>query len=118
MTDQELIAIGKAAVAFVSLVIKTAKIEPSGEDYLTAKYGESCSRKEAAAIIGKTPASVTQYIRDGRLHTVPGSAKVDVRSVAQYLVNEKQADFEARQAKKGRKPGTYIVPSRRDAPWP
>lgn len=112
MTDQELIAIGKAAVALVSLVMETARTDPGNGEHLITKYGESCTRKIASEILGKRPGSVSQMIDDGRLRTVPGSTKVDVRSIIQYLSNAQQADYAARQRKRVKKTGMYIVPSR------
>lgn len=113
MTDQELIAIGKAAVSFFALVMKAAKIEPSGEDYLIAKYGECCTRVQAGNILDKDPGTISTMIRDGRLEAVCEGKKVCMHSIARYMEAPEQADFTTRLAKRngGKLPRHYIAPS-------
>ena len=108
MTDKTKIDLANAILQFVEEAVKDARSE---EEYMLLRYGESCNRLEAGRVLGKTAATISAMIRDGRLETVPGSTKVDVRSIAQYKARAKQADFEARMRKQGRRPGMYIIPS-------
>ena len=67
------------------------------------RYGEVCKRTVAAKIRGCSTSKVASMLRDGRLATACGGEMVDVRSVAAYICQPKQADELARQRRKGRR---------------
>ena len=55
------------------------------------RYGECCSQEKAARILGKCSRTIRRMLNDGRLSIV--GAGVDVRSIVDYLINPRQADF-------------------------
>lgn len=110
MTDHESADLNAAVMRLLKVAVREVLQEMRGP---LIQHGASCTRKEAAAIIGKSPATVSHMLRDGRLRLVPGSDKVDTQSVTEYLDNAKLADFEARQRKRGRKKGMYVTPATR-----
>ena len=63
-------------------------------------YGEVCSKAQASRILNCSFQTVNNMLRDGRLETACGGEKVDVRSIAEYILNPRQADFDARCRKK------------------
>ena len=67
------------------------------------RYGEVCTRTVAARILGRSTRTITVMIQDGRISTACGGEMVDVRSIAAYICQPKQADELARQRKLGRK---------------
>lgn len=60
-------------------------------------YGEVCTRAAAARILGRNVKTLGNMIDDGRIDEACGGTMVDVRSIARYITQPKQADFEARQ---------------------
>lgn len=66
------------------------------------RYGEVCKRSVAARILGCSTGKVRSMLMDGRLETACGGEMVDVRSIAVYIVQPKQADELARQRRLGR----------------
>lgn len=70
---------------------------------MLARYGEVCTRTRAAKILGCGVGKIKNMLNDGRLETACGGAMVDVRSIAAYIVQPRQADEMARQRKLGRK---------------
>lgn len=52
---------------------------------MTALYGEACTRVTAAKILSRTPGTVREMLKDGRLDYACGGAMVDVRSIARYI---------------------------------
>lgn len=67
------------------------------------RYGEVCTRTVAARILGRSTRTITVMIQDGRISTACGGEMVDVRSIAAYICQPRQADELARQRKMGRK---------------
>ena len=68
---------------------------------MVERYGECCSQEKAARILGKCSRTIRRMLDDGRLTLL--SAGVDVRSIASYMMNPQQSDFEAQwQAKRKR----------------
>ena len=67
------------------------------------RYGEVCKRTIAARILGRSPKTVRAMLADGRLETACAGEMVDVRSIAAYICQPKQADELARQRRMGRK---------------
>lgn len=67
------------------------------------RYGEVCTRTMAARILGRSTRTITVMIQDGRISTACGGEMVDVRSIAAYICQPRQADELARQRKMGRK---------------
>lgn len=65
-------------------------------DDMLKRYGEVCRRSHAAKILHCTPQKINAMLDDGRLEWACGGTMVDVRSIAQYICQPKQADFEAR----------------------
>ena len=56
-------------------------------------------RSKAARILGCSPCTVTHMLEDGRLDEACAGAKVDVRSIARYIQQPKEQDYEARRRK-------------------
>lgn len=67
------------------------------------RYGEVCKRTIAARILGCSTYKVRDMLADGRLKEACGGSMVDVRSIAAYICQPRQADELARQRKMGRK---------------
>ena len=73
-------------------------------------YGEVCTRKEAAKILGCAPPTISKMMQDGRLDSACAGSMVDVRSIARYIAAPEKEDFEARKRAKMRKYGSnYAV---------
>ena len=66
------------------------------------RYGEVCTRKAAAHILGCSTGKIKYMIGDGRLSLACGGEMVDVRSIAAYIEQPRQHDQEARQRRLGR----------------
>ena len=66
------------------------------------RYGEVCTRVAAARILGCSTGKVKNMIQDGRLALACGGDMVDVRSIAEYIVQPRQIDEVARQRRMGR----------------
>ena len=66
------------------------------------RYGEVCTKTEAARILGRCSRTVRTMLEDGRLEYACAGEMVDVRSIAAYITAPKEADFEARARKAGR----------------
>ena len=58
------------------------------------RYGECCTQEKAAKILGKCSRTIRRMLDDGRLTLL--NAGVDVRSIASYMMNPEQSDFESR----------------------
>ncbi len=61
---------------------------------MVERYGECCSQEKAAKILGKCSRTIRRMLDDGRLTLL--SAGVDVRSIALYMMNPDQSNFETR----------------------
>jgi len=74
----------------------------SREDELAQQYGEYVDKTVAAKILGVTRATVYAMLDDGRIAGACAGRRVDVRSIARYMIktdgNEK--------SRRGRKPKT------------
>ena len=62
------------------------------------RYGERCTQEKAAKILGNSSRTIRRMLEDGRL--VPVGAGVDVRSIASYLINPRQHNYEARHQRR------------------
>ena len=69
---------------------------------MLSRYGEVCTRAQAARILGRSPKTVRAMLADGRLETACAGEMVDVRSIAAYITAPRQADFEAKVRRSGR----------------
>ena len=67
------------------------------------RYGEVCKRTLAARILGCSTCKIRDMLIDGRLKEACGGSMVDVRSIAAYICQPRQADELARQRRMGRK---------------
>ncbi len=67
------------------------------------RYGEVCTRTAAARILGCSVGKIKNMINDGRVELACGGEMVDVRSIAAYIAQPRQADEMARQRRMGRK---------------
>ena len=76
---------------------------PDRLDDMLERYGEVCTKKLAAKILGKCPATITAMLADGRLRTACAGTMVDVRSIAAYIEQPRAIDEVTRQRKRGRK---------------
>lgn len=70
---------------------------------MLSRYGEVCTRAQAARILGRSPKTVRAMLADGRLAEACAGEMVDVRSIAAYITAPRQADELARQRRMGRK---------------
>ena len=61
------------------------------------RYGEVCTKAQAARILGRSYKTIPGMIRDGRISEACSGTMVDVRSIAHYIHQPKQEDFEARK---------------------
>lgn len=66
------------------------------------RYGEVCTRTVAARILGCSTGKIRCMLHDGRLALACGGEMVDVRSIAEYITQPRQADFEAKVRRSGR----------------
>ena len=73
-------------------------LEERVETFVT-RYGEVCKMSEAAQILSCNPRTVKHMLEDGRLDYACQGERVDVRSIARYVQQPKQEDFEARKRK-------------------
>ena len=69
---------------------------------MLSRYGEVCTRAQAARILGRSPKTVRAMLADGRLAEACAGDMVDVRSIAAYITAPRQADFEAKVRRSGR----------------
>jgi hypothetical protein len=69
---------------------------------MLSRYGEVCTRAQAARILGRSPKTVRAMLADGRLAEACAGEMVDVRSIAAYITAPRQADFEAKVRRSGR----------------
>lgn len=86
---------------------------PTREELLVSTYGECCRKSVAAKILGRSAGFINSMLSDGRIKAVCEGKMVDVRSIARYMDVAPQADYVARQRKRGRNPSMVVVPSRR-----
>ena len=69
-------------------------MEKSRLDDMLERYGEICTQKTAAKILGIVPRTVARMMDEGRLRRV--GTRVDVRSIVEYIEHPKQSNFSAR----------------------
>ena len=72
-------------------------MEKSRLDDMLERYGELCTQQMAAKILSVVPRTVARMLQEGRLRRV--DKKVDVRSIAAYIENPEQMNFEAKVRK-------------------
>lgn len=66
------------------------------------RYGECCTQKKAAHILGKSARTIFRMLEDGRLRRA--GSDVDVRSIAQYIETPRHRNFSASVQKKRPQP--------------
>ena len=66
-------------------------------DMMVDRYGEVCTKAQAARILGRSYKTIPSMIHDGRISAACAGTMVDVRSIANYIHQPKQEDFEARK---------------------
>lgn len=59
-------------------------------------YGEVCSKAEAARILRCGKKRIESMLSDGRLDAACEGSRVDVRSIARYIMQPRQEDEAAR----------------------
>lgn len=64
---------------------------------LVRTHGEVCTKAAAARILGRSAYTLNQMLEDGRIEYACAGTRVDVRSIARYISQPKQADFEAKK---------------------
>lgn len=69
-------------------------MEKSRLDDMVERYGEICTQRMAGKILGVVPRTIARMMEDGRLRRVGN--RVDVRSIAAYIEDPEQKNFEAR----------------------
>ena len=80
------------------------------ENELTARYGEYVDKTVAARILGVTRATVYAMLDDGRIAGACGGRRVDVRSIARYMVTPRSESMMRRGAKR-EKPADMTPPA-------
>lgn len=78
-------------------------------DDMVKRYGEVCRRSHAAKILHCTSQKINAMLADGRLEWACAGTMVDVRSIAQYICQPKQAEFEARINRIKRRTGSRFA---------
>lgn len=66
-------------------------------EMMVRMYGEVCTKAAAARILGRNIRTLYSMLEDGRVDEACEGTMVDVRSIARYIQQPKQADFEARK---------------------
>lgn len=66
------------------------KMRQQKEDDLVQRYGDYVDKTDAAKILGVTRATVYTMLSDGRIAGACGGRRVDVRSIAHYMVSSKK----------------------------
>lgn len=67
------------------------------------KYGEACTKAQAARIISCSDNTINAMLEDGRIKPACEGKRVDVRSLADYIEGRKEKDHAARMRRKGMK---------------
>lgn len=73
------------------------------EDLLVAQHGEVTTISNAARVLSRARNTVMEMLQDGRLDYACEGTRVDVRSIARYIMAPKQEDYAARQRREGHK---------------
>lgn len=73
------------------------------ENLLVALHGEVTTATNAARVLSRSRSTIIEMLKDGRLDYACEGTRVDVRSIARYIMAPKQEDFKARQRRKGHK---------------
>ena len=68
------------------------------EEELVLRYGEYADKTVAAKILGVTRATVYAMLADGRIEDACEGRRVDVRSIARYMVSRKKRGTKRKQA--------------------
>lgn len=66
-------------------------------EMMVRMYGEVCTKAAAARILGRNIRTLCNMLEDGRVDEACEGTMVDVRSIARYIQQPKQADFEAKK---------------------
>ena len=82
----------------------------SKEEELLGRYGEYVDKTVAARILGVTRATVYAMLDDGRIAGACGGRRVDVRSIARYMVTPRSESMMRRGAKR-EKPADMTPPA-------
>ena len=80
------------------------------EAELTAHYGEYVDKTVAAKILGVTRATVYAMLDDGRIGGACGGRRVDVRSIARYMLLPR-SESRRRNGNKREKPADMTPPA-------
>ena len=72
-------------------------MEKTRLDDMLERYGELCTQQTAAKILSVVPRTISRMMEEGRLRRV--GRRVDVRSIAAYIENPEQKNFEAKVRK-------------------
>lgn len=71
------------------------------EELLVAQHGEVCVYAQAARMLNRDVKTIKAMLEDGRLDYACGETRVDVRSIARYIMSPKAEDFKAKQRRTG-----------------
>lgn len=66
-------------------------------DTMVDRYGEVCTKAQAARILGRSRKTIPGMITDGRIESACAGSMVDVRSIARYISAPKQEETKARK---------------------
>lgn len=82
----------------------------SREEMLVQAHGETCSFSDAGRILGVGRSTAKRMCDDGRLDAACGGERVDVRSIARYIISPAERNEEARiRRAKLRRGSSYAV---------
>lgn len=73
------------------------------ETVLVAQHGEVTTVTNAARVLSRARNTIIAMLKDGRLDYACEGTRVDVRSIARYIMAPKQEDFNAKVRRSGRK---------------
>lgn len=73
------------------------------EQLLVAQYGEVTTVTNAARALSRARNTIMAMLNDGRLDWACEGTRVDVRSIARYIMAPRREDHEARIRRSGRK---------------
>ena len=76
-------------------------------DRLCATHGEACDQTKAAQILGCSTRLIRDALQDGRLESACGGTRVNVRSIAAYIQQRPQLDYNTRLKRRRERDGKY-----------
>lgn len=76
-------------------------------EHLCATHGEVCDKTKAAQILGCSTRLIRDALQDGRLESACAGTRVSVRSIAAYIQQRPQIDYNTRLKRRRERDGKY-----------